>query len=212
MAAEDFFNRWSKKRPARELAAKSQAEISGGNLARQDESQPDQGVTAASQAEIESRPLTMEDVKTLSDESDFSRFMAQDVDESVRRSAMKKLFTNPHFNVMDGLDIYISDYSQPDPLPEGMLESLAHVKNLLNPLGVIGQQLQHLLEPEPQPRVSEAVPHTSASCAALHEESTSGDPDNAGMSAHSVSPVLQSAEIPTEKDSKNESTDQNLQL
>ncbi|MBC3871365.1 DUF3306 domain-containing protein [Undibacterium oligocarboniphilum] len=210
MAAEDFFSRWSKKQVVRERIAEPPVAVSGENLAHQDGSQSDESTTAVSQAEAEPRPLTMEDVKTLSDESDFSRFMAQDVDESVRRSAMKKLFTNPHFNVMDGLDIYIDDYSQPDPLPEGMLESLAHAKNLLNPLGVIGQHLQQLLEPEPQPRVSEAVPDTSASCATLHEESTSGDPDDAGILAQSVIPVLKSAEIPIEKDSKNESTDQNL--
>jgi hypothetical protein len=37
---------------------------------------------------------------------------------------MKKLFTDPHFNVMDGLDIYIGDYNTPDPLPAGMLEKM----------------------------------------------------------------------------------------
>ena len=30
---------------------------------------------------------------------------------------MKKLFTDPHFNVMDGLDTYIDDYRKPDPIP-----------------------------------------------------------------------------------------------
>ena len=30
---------------------------------------------------------------------------------------MKKLFSDPHFNVMDGLDTYIDDYGKPDPLP-----------------------------------------------------------------------------------------------
>ena len=43
----------------------------------------------------------------------------------VRNLAMKKLFADPHFNVMDGLDIYIGDYTQPDPLPEGMLRKMA---------------------------------------------------------------------------------------
>jgi hypothetical protein len=37
---------------------------------------------------------------------------------------MKTLFSDPHFNVMDGLDIYIDDYSKPDPLPPGMLEKM----------------------------------------------------------------------------------------
>lgn len=37
---------------------------------------------------------------------------------------MKKLFADPHFNVMDGLDIYIDDYSQPNPLPAALLKKM----------------------------------------------------------------------------------------
>jgi hypothetical protein len=37
---------------------------------------------------------------------------------------MKKLFSDPHYNIMDGLDIYIGDYSKEDPLPPGMLEKM----------------------------------------------------------------------------------------
>jgi hypothetical protein len=51
--------------------------------------------------------------------------MKPDVDPTVRQAALKKMFTDPHFNVMDGLDIYIGDYSKPDPLPPGMLERMA---------------------------------------------------------------------------------------
>jgi len=51
--------------------------------------------------------------------------VARDVPPEVRNLAMKKLFADPHFNVMDGLDIYIGDYTQPDPLPEGMLRKMA---------------------------------------------------------------------------------------
>jgi cell division septation protein DedD len=48
----------------------------------------------------------------------------------VRNAAMKKLFTDPHYNVMDRLDIYIDDYSLPDPLPESMLRQMASAKFL----------------------------------------------------------------------------------
>jgi hypothetical protein len=37
---------------------------------------------------------------------------------------MKKLFADPHFNVMDGLDIYIDDYSIPSPLSEQDLKKM----------------------------------------------------------------------------------------
>lgn len=62
-------------------------------------------------------PPTLDDVARLTPESDFKPFVARAVDPQVRNAAMKTLFSDPHFNVMDGLDIYIDDYSKPDPLP-----------------------------------------------------------------------------------------------
>jgi Protein of unknown function (DUF3306) len=61
-------------------------------------------------------PPTLEDTEALTPASDFRRFVASDVPPEVRNAAVKKLFADPHFNVMDGLDIYIDDYSKPSPL------------------------------------------------------------------------------------------------
>mgnify|MGYP006186722873 CR=1 FL=1 len=61
-------------------------------------------------------PPSLDDVAQLTPEADFSRFVARDVSPEVRNAAVKKLFADPHFNVMDGLDIYIDDYSKPSPL------------------------------------------------------------------------------------------------
>lgn len=73
---------------------------------------------------------TLDDVKNLGIESDFTPFLARDVAPEVRNAAMKKLFTDPRYNVMDGLDIYIDDYSRPDPLPESMLRQMVSAKFL----------------------------------------------------------------------------------
>ena len=70
-------------------------------------------------------PPTLDDVAQLTPSSDFSRFVAPNVDEGVKRAAMKKLFSDPHFNVMDGLDTYIDDYGKPDPIPEAMLRRMS---------------------------------------------------------------------------------------
>ena len=75
-------------------------------------------------AEPSDPPPTLEDVARLTADSDYTRFVARGVPTGVKNAALKKLFTDPHFNVMDGLDIYISDYGQPDPLPPGMLEQM----------------------------------------------------------------------------------------
>ena len=76
------------------------------------------------------KQLSLDDVKDLTKESDFKPFMGRGVEPGVRNAAMKKLFADPHFNVMDGLDIYIDDYSKPDPLPLSMLRQMASAKFL----------------------------------------------------------------------------------
>jgi hypothetical protein len=73
---------------------------------------------------------TMDDVASLGADSDFSAFVARGVDQAVRRSALKKLFADPHFNVMDKLDVYIDDYTKPSPVSEAMLASLSHAKSV----------------------------------------------------------------------------------
>lgn len=73
---------------------------------------------------------TLADTQQLTPESDFTDFMARGVAPDVKNAAMKKLFTDPHFNVMDRLDIYIDDYSQADPLPMAMLRQMASAKTL----------------------------------------------------------------------------------
>ena len=75
-------------------------------------------------------PLTLEDAAKLTPSDDFAPFVAHGVDEAVKRAALKKLFADPHFNVMDGLDTYIDDYSQPDPIPPEMLRELRHTAGL----------------------------------------------------------------------------------
>lgn len=66
----------------------------------------------------------------LGSDSDFAAFLREEVSEAVRRQAMKKLFADPHFNVMDGLDVYIDDYSSSEPIPAAMLATLNQAKTL----------------------------------------------------------------------------------
>ena len=70
-------------------------------------------------------PPTLADAQTLTPQSDFKPYMSAQVTPEVRNAAMKKLFADPHFNVMDGLDIYIDDYTKPDPLPMSMMRQMA---------------------------------------------------------------------------------------
>jgi Protein of unknown function (DUF3306) len=62
--------------------------------------------------------------------AEYREFFDPQVDEKLRRTALKKLFSDPQFNVMDGLDTYIDDYSKPDPIPAAMLRQLHQAKGL----------------------------------------------------------------------------------
>jgi hypothetical protein len=62
--------------------------------------------------------------------TEYRQFFDPKVDEKLRQAALRGLFSDPHFNVMDGLDTYIDDYSVADPLPEGMLRRLNQAKDL----------------------------------------------------------------------------------
>lgn len=68
---------------------------------------------------------------SLTFESDFTAFMHAKVDEGVKRAALKKLFSDPRFNVMDGLDTYIDDYTRNEGISEEMLKTLKHSRTTL---------------------------------------------------------------------------------
>ena len=100
--------------------------------------------SAADPAPKAAPPPTLEDVKALTADSSYAPFVSRDVAPDVRNAAMKKLFTDPHYNVMDGLDIYIDDYSVPSPMPAAMLRQLASAKFL------------NLFDEDPPPAPAEA--------------------------------------------------------
>lgn len=78
----------------------------------------------APQEPAEPAAPTLAEAQSLTQDADFTRFVARGVDPQVRNTALKTLFSDPHFNVMDGLDTYIDDYGTPDPLPPGMLRQM----------------------------------------------------------------------------------------
>ena len=116
--AEGFLARWSERKVQ----------------ARRGEVVPEPVEATPMPAQVAPTPAepmpTMEDVAALTPESDFSRFVTPKVDAGVRNAALKKLFADPHFNVMDGLDTYIEDFGRADPLPASTLRQMAQARFL----------------------------------------------------------------------------------
>jgi hypothetical protein len=135
---EPFLSRWSRRKldSAKNPAASRPVEP--------ETKTPPAAVPAAARPAVKTELPPVDTLKGLA--SEYQDFLRPGVDEKLRQSALKKLFHDPHFNVMDGLDTYIDDYSKPDPIPENMLKSLKQANRLLFPEE--GAEKEGEIEPE----------------------------------------------------------------
>ena len=121
---DNFISRWSKRKIAARTGNKATAEAGP-------DRPPAAVVPESSGIQSDPKaPAPLPPVESLTPESDFTPFMKADVDPGLRRNALKALFADPRHNVMDGLDVYIDDYSKPDPLPPEWLGQLNQMKHL----------------------------------------------------------------------------------
>jgi Protein of unknown function (DUF3306) len=84
---------------------------------------------APSAAESAAPPLPPLD--NLTPESDFTGFMHPKVKEELRRLALKKLFSDPHFNVPDPFEPFSGDWTG-EALAPDMLAKLNQARTLLS--------------------------------------------------------------------------------
>ncbi|WP_028602580.1 DUF3306 domain-containing protein [Ottowia thiooxydans] len=194
MAENDgFLSRWSQRKvrarqndaPAAEPT--SEVAVPG---ALPTEVSPSLGLQT-SDAQTKPAPPTLDDVAALHKESDFTRFVTPEVSGDVRNAALKKLFTDPHFNVMDGLDTYIEDYNTPDPLPASMLKKMAQAAylGLVEPEEVSTEASAQEALRAPTGH-QEEIPHECAAGNVPEAISHAANPDAAAMKAHDEDPDL----------------------
>ena len=187
MAEDGFFSRWSRRK-----AQVARGEQPPEPAPPEKPEVPPVPAPAAAAAvappavQAEARPAepppTLADVAKLGRDSDYARFVAPDVAPDVKNAALRKLFTDPHFNVMDGLDIYIDDYNKPDPLPPGMLRQLAQSRLL----GLFDDEEEEKNETEaeapgaaaaaPAPPAGEALPPGAEPAPALPSDTAAEPP------------------------------------
>lgn len=74
---------------------------------------------------------TLPPVEKLTPESDFTGFMHPKVDDTLRRVALKKLFSDPHFNIPDPFEPYSRDFNVEDPIPPELLATLKQAEQLV---------------------------------------------------------------------------------
>lgn len=126
-------------------------------------------------------------IETLDLDADFTGFLKKEVGEPLRRAALRKLFSDPHFNRMDGLDTYIGDYSAADPIPPDVMKRLRQFRTFLGDEPEEDERTAAPVEPVPGAAAAEPDPDAGAGVAA------DADPEG-GTGADAAPPA--SADLP----------------
>ena len=87
--------------------------------------------TPAPEKKDESPAPAVPPVESLTPESDFTAFMNPKVKDELRRLALKKLFSDPHFNVPDPFEPYSRDWTVGEPISEELLATLNQARSVL---------------------------------------------------------------------------------
>lgn len=113
-AGEAFLERWSRRKSeARTGAGDAEEDETSSNAPAAGSAAPPDGSGSGTPQD---GPLPLPDLDSLDQDSDYSAFLAPGVDDGLRRQALRKLFQSPKFNVLDGLDDYMGDYTTFEPL------------------------------------------------------------------------------------------------
>jgi hypothetical protein len=119
-------------------------------------------VDVALPSTVPTSATTLPPVESLTIDSDFTPFFQPKVGEALKRQALKQLFRDPQFNVMDGLDVYVGDYSIPDPISPDIVKQMVQGRYIFDPPATRINAQGHVEDVPPE----EAVPDGQEDAAA----------------------------------------------
>lgn len=108
---EPFLRRWARlKKESREPSPGEVADPAHPLVEKEHEEAQEGHAAKASAEQPEVEPLQLPSLDSLTAESDFGPFMKPGVDPALRRLALRKMWSNPKYGIVDPLDPYKSDY------------------------------------------------------------------------------------------------------
>jgi hypothetical protein len=177
---ESFFSRWARRKkesrqglagetaPTAELPPEPLPGPGAGGEAREAVATTDGETAAAEVAAVP--PLELPPLETLTAESDFGAFMQPGVDGALRRAALRKMFRNPIYGVVDELDPFRADFAAFTPLGDTITSDMKfHAERLLR------EQLEKAAESTGS--AGTATPEAEQAVAGSTDESEPQEPD-----------------------------------
>ena len=176
---EGFLARWSRRK--REEGAESRSSAAPPADARPVDGEAAlHGAPVAAGAPAKSEPAPLPPLESLTPRSDFAPFMRAEVDPGAKGRALKTLFSDPALYPMDGLDVYIDDYTKPDPMPLGWLEKLNQFATLHGEPPAQAQEEVADLSPPTSGGDAASEPELPAPSDTSAESDAPADPKNRG--------------------------------
>ena len=153
---ESFVTRWSRrKEQARPAATSDELPV-----LPQDEPEVPVGDGGGEKIDEDMPPI-----ESIDENSDVSEFFSPGVSEALRKSALRKLFHSPAFNIVDGLDDYDDDFATFEALGDLVTSDMRHQEEL-------AQERKRALEEQQQ---SECLAEEEAT---IEEEEVAGTDDS----------------------------------
>ena len=150
---------------------------------------------------------TLPPVDSLTIDSDFTPFFQSKVGETLKRQALRQLLRDPRFNVMDGLDIYVGDYSIPDPISPDVVKQMVQGRYIFDPPTTRINAQGHVedVPPEeavagvPVDRVADASDERVLPSTAAEVEAAPAPPQPATLEAEAVPAPLPDSGLPEDR-------------
>lgn len=202
--SEGFLGRWARRKlevKQQELLAKQSQDIERSLI--QSKASPHEEATAhahgtqtmpvspgteqGSTQEDESQAIvlpTEADLESVLNGGEIRSFMNPQVSGDLRNKAFKALFSQPQFNQMDFMDVYVDDYSVSTPLTSAMIDMMALGKQLLSrPDLEAAKQAEEVSNVGSKPRTEGAEAVHEEALIANSAEQLGGPADLTGMGA-----------------------------
>lgn len=142
--SDGFLGRWARRKlevKQEELARQSRQQIESPVVEKTVsephslEGQPAAAASLVQEASPQAPPVvlpTEADLDAVVQGGEIRNFMNPQVSGDLRNKAFKALFSQPQFNQMDFMDVYVDDYSVSTPLTAAMIDMMALGKQLLS--------------------------------------------------------------------------------
>ncbi|WP_234496001.1 DUF3306 domain-containing protein [Vibrio maritimus] len=121
--ANNFLSRWSQRKLEEQSLDKTEQESASLEKVQEEEHSLDESVAELEGEQEDTASESEHEVE--GEELSISQLLANtEVDKAVKKAALRKLFMQPEFNVVDGLNDYDHDYSAVKPLATEVAETL----------------------------------------------------------------------------------------